>query len=238
MLNLNQRDIINAADTNKRLVQDEEYYRYIFKKTEKIVSVVFYILYNLPENKKTNVHIEDMQHVARHVHDAILQSLETRVYDAEDAVRVSALSLIALESKLRIAQTAGVITPDLIHVLASEIDSVLRGMNKYIKSPQSDGMIDDDASALAFIAREPRRKKAPERRLEPHAGEAHGSDTAGRRERIRTVLAAKGQASVKDIADVVTDCSEKTIQRELNAMIEDNVAQRQGERRWSVYSLK
>ena len=237
MLNLNQRDIINAADTNKRLVQDEEYYRYIFKKTEKIVSVVFYILYNLPENKKTDVHIEDIQHAARHVHDAILQSLETRVYSAEDAVRTSALALIALLSKLRIAQTSGVIAPDLIHVLASEIDSVLRGMNKYIKSPNAGGADDDDASALAFVASEPRRRKVSERRREPERVE-EGADTVGRRERIKTVLAAKGNASIKDISDIVSDCSEKTIQRELNAMIEDNLVQRQGERRWSMYSLK
>ncbi|MCA9366403.1 hypothetical protein KC722_02375, partial [Candidatus Kaiserbacteria bacterium] len=58
-----------------------------------------------------------------------------------------------------------------------------------------------------------------------------------RRERINTVLEAKGQANIKDIAAIITDCSEKTIQRELNAMIEDNVVKRHGERRWSTYSL-
>ena len=51
------------------------------------------------------------------------------------------------------------------------------------------------------------------------------------------ILEAKGQASMKDIATIISDVSEKTIQRELNAMIEDNIIKRQGERRWSVYSV-
>ncbi|MDP4020608.1 MAG: hypothetical protein Q8P58_01000 [Candidatus Adlerbacteria bacterium] len=41
--------------------------------------------------------------------------------------------------------------------------------------------------------------------------------------------------SIKDISKVVQGCSEKTIQRELNTMIEQGVVAREGERRWSTY---
>jgi hypothetical protein len=41
--------------------------------------------------------------------------------------------------------------------------------------------------------------------------------------------------SIKDIAKVVQGYSEKTIQRELNTLIEQGVIKREGERRWSVY---
>ncbi|MEX0917892.1 MAG: hypothetical protein WDZ93_01945 [Candidatus Paceibacterota bacterium] len=234
MINLNQKDIISAADTTKRLVQDEEYYRYIFKKTEKIVSVVFYILYNLPTDTKTEVHIADIQRTAQQVHDAILKSLETRIMHAEDAVRTAALALIALESKLRVAHTAGAVSSDLLHVLSAEVDSVLRGMNKYMHQSDAPDVLDETATALQFNA--PKRRErpvAPRQRSEPR----EETDTLDRRERIKTVLQAKGTASIKDISDIITDCSEKTIQRELNAMIEDKVVQRQGERRWSVYTL-
>ena len=60
---------------------------------------------------------------------------------------------------------------------------------------------------------------------------------SNRRERIKTILEAKKEASIKDISDIITDVSEKTIQRELTAMIEDNIVKRHGERRWSKYSL-
>jgi hypothetical protein len=44
-------------------------------------------------------------------------------------------------------------------------------------------------------------------------------------------------ASIKDISRVIKDCSEKTIQRELNTLIEQGAIIREGERRWSTYRL-
>lgn len=233
MIDLNTKDIIQAADTTKRLVQDEEYYRYIFKKTEKIVSVVFYILYNMPTDSRTQSHIEDIQHAARQVHDAVLQSLETRQYAAEDAVRVTALALISLESKLRVAHISGMVTTEIMNVIAAEIDAVLRGMNKYIK-PNQGFDTGESERALQFAPVANRQKTAS---LKQRPREAKSENPIDRRERIKTVLEAKGTASIKDIANIITDCSEKTIQRELNDMIEDNLVKRQGERRWSVYSI-
>ncbi len=43
------------------------------------------------------------------------------------------------------------------------------------------------------------------------------------------------RASIKEIAAVVKGCSEKTIQRELGALIEQGLVRKEGERRWSVY---
>lgn len=43
------------------------------------------------------------------------------------------------------------------------------------------------------------------------------------------------RASIKEIAAVVKGCSEKTIQRELGALIERGLVRKVGERRWSVY---
>ena len=44
--------------------------------------------------------------------------------------------------------------------------------------------------------------------------------------------------SIKDIAARIKGCSEKTIQRELNALLYDNVIERIGEKRWSRYVLR
>ncbi len=41
--------------------------------------------------------------------------------------------------------------------------------------------------------------------------------------------------SIKDIASVVKNCSEKTIQRELGVLIGQGLIERKGERRWSIY---
>ncbi len=44
--------------------------------------------------------------------------------------------------------------------------------------------------------------------------------------------------TIKDISHEVSDCSEKTIQRELVSLVLKGVLKKRGERRWSRYSLK
>jgi DNA-binding HxlR family transcriptional regulator len=41
--------------------------------------------------------------------------------------------------------------------------------------------------------------------------------------------------TVKDIAQTIKDCSAKTIQRELNALIKAKVIDKTGQRRWTLY---
>ncbi len=60
----------------------------------------------------------------------------------------------------------------------------------------------------------------------------------GQSERMSLILdlvRKKKSLSIKEIAQVIRDCSEKTIQRELNTLIEKGLIRREGERRWSVY---
>lgn len=58
------------------------------------------------------------------------------------------------------------------------------------------------------------------------------------RQNIIMGLLKKGkQLSIKDIAQTIRDCSEKTIQRELISLIQSGIIKKTGERRWSKYSL-
>ncbi len=231
---MDSRDILKATESTRRLVQDQDYYKYIFKKTEKIVSVVFYISQSIEKDSMYRTNVEDVLSAARNVHDAALKTLEVRSHVAEEAIRNSAHMLISLESKLQVAQVVGLISPEVMHVLDSEIDAVLRGMNKYLKTS---GAFDDMEYTITAPGEsaKPRTKPAP-RSVGVTNDTAPASTGMDRRERIKTVIEAKGEASIKDISEVITDCSEKTIQRELNSMIEDNIVKRHGERRWSKYS--
>jgi hypothetical protein len=56
-----------------------------------------------------------------------------------------------------------------------------------------------------------------------------------RANQILEVIRARQGASIKEIAAVVKGCGEKTIQRELAALIEEGLVRKEGERRWSVY---
>jgi len=48
----------------------------------------------------------------------------------------------------------------------------------------------------------------------------------------------KGQLTIRDLIGKIEGCSEKTIQRELLALVDRGVLQKEGERRWSRYSLR
>lgn len=58
-----------------------------------------------------------------------------------------------------------------------------------------------------------------------------------RREDILNIIRQKNNVSVKDISSIIKDTSEKTIQRELVSMVEENVLLKEGERRWSRYMI-
>ena len=59
-----------------------------------------------------------------------------------------------------------------------------------------------------------------------------------RRKLIVSVIKKKGHAGIKDISAAITDTSEKTVQRELAALVKEGLVKKKGEKRWSVYSLK
>lgn len=234
------RDITKATESTKRLVQDEDYYKYIFKKTEKIVSVVFYVSNSLETDSKYAPIVEDILSAARDTHDAFLKTLEVRAHVAEDALRNAAHTLIKLDSKLRVATTLRFISNEVLVVIVNEIDSVLRGLNKYLIQTTAFDDLDYRVAPL------PAAGTTTNKSLKSHSTQSNNfsktsindnSSESDRRERIKVVLQAKGEATIKDITDIISDVSSKTIQRELNAMIEDNIVQRQGERRWSKYSL-
>ncbi|HSE34704.1 MAG TPA: four helix bundle protein [Candidatus Paceibacterota bacterium] len=75
----------------------------------------------------------------------------------------------------------------------------------------------------------------------PHRDHDATHDRAGkddRRKIILTLLRHSRDLTVKDIQKGIPGVSEKTVQRELLAMVADGTLQKKGERRWSRYSLK
>ncbi len=243
---MNTKDNTINDNNFKKLLQNDNYYRHIFKKTEKIISVVFYIINNIDSTKKSETLISNIASKAHFAHENALRSLEVKLVSSKEVLEQFAQSLVGLESVLRIATASNVITQDVLAVVVNEIDMVLRGLKSYIASTSSveDSFVfgsnfggsfggNEGAVVSSKVARTP---KAPQA-----TGVVEGALVVqapdDRRARIKTVLEAKGNATIKDISEIITDVSEKTIQRELNAMIEENTVKRQGERRWSKYSI-
>jgi predicted transcriptional regulator len=58
-----------------------------------------------------------------------------------------------------------------------------------------------------------------------------------RKNAILSILKKNSHLTIKDFVKVIVDCSEKTIQRELIDLVEKGIVKKEGERRWSTYSL-
>lgn len=71
-------------------------------------------------------------------------------------------------------------------------------------------------------------------KIEPQKHVSNGKD---RKEKIVNIIREKGEITIKDIASIIPDCSEKTIQRDLADMVLAGAVKKKGERRWTVYFL-
>lgn len=63
------------------------------------------------------------------------------------------------------------------------------------------------------------------------------NDKLDRKQEILNVIKSKGVCTLADIKGMVTDCSDKTLQREVNTLVEMNVVKKEGNKRWTTYQL-
>jgi hypothetical protein len=230
----------------KRLAANNEYYSNVFKKTERTVSVVFYIMSYIEKNNQTQFHLETMSEKAMAVHEASLATLSLYEYEAKEKIFPFQQSLVALEGTLRIANAARVLTDEVLALLLSEVDLVQRYLRNHfigaipltMRESEELGIINRPRTSrpAGSLNRPTRSTAIPKGDISSDAHMIY-SQLVDRAARIKTVLEAKPAATIKDISEVITDVSEKTIQRELNSLIEKGQVIREGERRWSKYSV-
>ena len=237
----------------KRLAQDTEYYTNVFKKTEKAISVVFYILSHINTSKDREFHIEVLKDRALKAHAASLQTLRLQAHEASEGLVTFQYTLIDLESTIRIAEAAGVIPQNITTMLFEQIITIERYLgNHFITAASMDtspeaalegsksGRLLKAGKSQAIVSTSPAQRRRPvnipSNDISSDAYLVY-SQLTNRAGRIKTVLEAKPQATIRDIAEIITDVSEKTIQRELNSLIEKGQVLREGERRWSRYSV-
>ncbi|MCA9352119.1 DeoR family transcriptional regulator [Patescibacteria group bacterium] len=73
--------------------------------------------------------------------------------------------------------------------------------------------------------------------LEKKAPTKRETEKDNRKDNILKILKQKRNASINDICALFKNCSSKTIQRDLNELIDDGMVKKKGSRRWSTYNL-
>lgn len=167
-----------------------------------------------------------------------------RMAAGEFDVPVALAEIFALLSALRLASTQGYLSAENVSVLIKEYEMVAE---RLVAGSHPSPYVSGEDFLVQELPPEP--LPLPSRLSDPRARD-HIKDTIkdtykqtpdkGQSERMSLILdyisKHKG-ASIKDIASTIKGCSEKTVQRELNELINQGLVRRVGERRWSTYEL-
>ncbi|MEJ0053597.1 MAG: hypothetical protein WDN10_02630 [bacterium] len=158
--------------------------------------------------------------------------------------------LLALSSVLAIARTGGLLSSMNADLIAHEARELLQEVAAY-EEPR---VMLENTPTLAELAKiltqrniqtlvkpiPQSRPGTPANRPEHigHIGQISDKPRkSGRRDAVLAVLRGKGPLYIKDVSMVIRDVSEKTIQRELQALVDEGVVIKAGERRWTSYRL-
>ncbi|MEK7612577.1 MAG: hypothetical protein AAB449_00295 [Patescibacteria group bacterium] len=153
--------------------------------------------------------------------------------------------LFSLLSHLRLMGTNRTVSTENVAILTQELEQVVERIATEDHPSPFITSADFSVPSLAdrFTATPLLASKIPTSRLKDiHKGQSKGQNgqdgSKGQKRSIQIldfIRTGSKRASIKDIVKIVTDCSEKTIQRELGYLIDQGLIKKEGERRWSVY---
>lgn len=220
---------------------------YIYKKSERLAKAIHLVA---PAFRNAPALRDRLDRVAVGLINAAIQAPAAA---REDLSR----ELLALSSVLSIARSGGLLSSMNAELIAREAHNLLQEVAVY-EEPR---LFLEDVPSLAELAKEASSQsqahalRSPDRapiapRREGDIAPSLKGQTQGhikditapvkndsRREAILSILRTKGPSYIKDVSTVIRDVSEKTIQRELQALVAEGLLTKSGERRWTTYSL-
>jgi len=236
----------------------------IFKKTERIVTAIYLVtnFFSIEEPIKW-----DIRQVATKLLRSIMSLTSAHEHDKETRLHTSTGYIIELNALFDIASRTGLVSrmnynilhteieklSDMLCVLCTEdsvhLTSVLSAHSFEVQMSQT--INQNDIARNSYKTNKPNKghsKPQPvfygtvrdlkDKLLSGGNAFKKTSTNSNRREQIISEVTRKGEVSVKDISSIIKNCSEKTLQRELLALVSEGVLSKTGERRWSRYSLK
>lgn len=223
----------------------EEYLIYIFKKTEKITAAIYLVSGLLKDEEPLKWELRD-----RGMELVSSSFMASSSVPGDKNLVVQSIFSAALEtiSLLNVARVSNLVSDMNHRILVREIDAVINLLkDRLTESATSAGYVLSEAffrtpSLFSGGFKDSPRQSKPDRHAALQGtGKGHddiASKKNERQEHIISILRTRSNLTIKDFSKVITDCSEKTIQRELLDLVQRGVIKKEGERRWSRYSLK
>lgn len=223
----------------------------VYKRAERIVGVLYLLTKALPDQEplKTSIRTKALNLVEESLNLKDVLRAESPV---KDMLKARAHELMSM---IRCAVIAGYVSRQNAELTIEALEELLLFMgsvsNSFLSEEnvvvRSDLSVSDEIAEQAFmsygvahkhalprITKKPLQNKQNQTQTKSSlASESHES----RREVILALLKKSGPLGIKDVASHLTDCGEKTVQRELAALVDSGTLIKEGEKRWSKYKL-
>jgi hypothetical protein len=226
----------NTATLDCIFLKDNPKSAYQYKKTEKLVSAI-YLLSNF---------VSDKEPLKWQLRETALELVSVS-FDQTKIVPV----ILRLMSILQVARISGIVSEMNFSILKYEFDLLARAAEEGGNSGAQGVIFPDhfftvekpteDNSSVNF----PKGHQVLSDRLSirnsqdnVRTQEVKHQDKSNRQDLIISLLRKNSELGIKDFTLSIKDCSEKTIQRELVALVSKGQVKKVGEKRWSRYSLK
>lgn len=225
---------------------------YLFKKVERISIALYLCTNHLADDVSLKTNIRSVADIL--IKDILFINRGQSNLNSTTKIKEDFLELRTL---LNFSVNSNLISITNVNILLDEINK----LNKEIEN-HKDILIGDTEFKKSFFVVESRQKISEnisdsssdykghkghnnlekdidkkEENKEISKGQNLNSEPSSRTEDIMKIIKDNGKVTIKDISTRIKNCSEKTIQRELLKMVSLNLIKKEGERRWSTYSV-
>jgi len=235
--------------TTLELVNDERFVLFFRKKAEKMTAAVYFVTDLLSEREPLKWSLRDrcLGLFANVLSFGSKKSVAILKADVSDI-----LSLLYVARSARVlSEMNGRLLEDVCRELRSLLDEVENKTKltdslfdvprpqrqSFTKDQEQRGDLYETSTSLYDMSFKSSSASAPQQRPSKQTQQKSGSPVHKRKEQIVNVLKVKGTATIGDIKKVIEGVSDKTLQRDVTSLVEEGVLTKEGDRRWTTYSL-
>lgn len=209
---------------------------YIYKRAERLAKALQLVLPAFKEAKSLKERIGRLS----------LALVDASVLPPQETKELLSRELLSLMSVLEVARVGGMLSTMNTEIISKEAHNLLQEIAGYDEQK----VVFEDVPTLSQLAKATtEERKAVPTKAQQHTssvepvskghpnGHTYKEQRGGRTDAIVSILKTKGPSSIKDISMLVREVSEKTIQRELQTLVSQGRVKKEGERRWTTYTL-
>lgn len=257
-----QEQAVKALGVNT-IFPNDPYGLFVFQKTEKLVAGVYFLTSYLSDREPIKWTLRDVANTI--LKQSI--SLSDRVWGESDLVEALILSVTEISAIFGVAKISNLISISNYEIIKSEFDKLVDFLSKSSQNLSSAKIAfsgDLFGGDYEFVSNQNYQNNGQDLSGDSHGfykgqkdikdnqnysvlnkmsldkkspTEKKIKDKSNRQEVITSMLKSGVKLTIKDFTKNIKDCSEKTIQRELLALVAKGVLKKEGERRWSKYFL-